>query len=361
MTAITYLEHSHAPDAVISDTLLEFYLRCRIRNASDLLTMNWPKISLVTPSFNQAPYLEMTLLSVLEQGYPNLEFIVLDGGSTDGSVDIIRKYESQLALWRSKPDDGQYSAVLEGFSRSTGEILGWINSDDRLLPHSLQTVASIFLNHPETEWITGLPTVIDVYGTATVPDEAPLWCRGLFLNKHYKFIQQESTFWRRSLWEKAGATLRTESTLAGDLELWVRFFRHAVLQSVRYHFGAFRQQPDQKTAHRLEAYCSEAEAILDQELEFYRASGAPPLRMAPPLLSLKPSDIRSIASVKPLESHAEDLLAALTLGDFNQAAVFTNSISSAMPECFAALQLQAVCESFRGDSIGGEAIVKNAS
>ncbi|MDA1275118.1 MAG: glycosyltransferase [Verrucomicrobia bacterium] len=323
--------------------------------------MNWPKISLVTPSFEQAPYLEQTMRSVLEQGYPNLEYIVMDGGSKDGSVDVIRRFESRLAYWQSRPDDGQYAAVLEGFKRSTGDILGWINSDDLLLPHSLQTVASIFLNHPRTEWITGLPTVIDESGTATVYDDTPLWCRGLFLHKQYKFIQQESTFWRRSLWEKAGATLRTESALAGDLELWVRFFRHAVLHSVRYLFGAFRRQPDQKTASRLEAYCAESEDILDKELEFFEQSGSPFLLPAPPRLLLGSSDLRPLPSDKPLEALCNELFEAIETNDFNRAAALANGVSSAMPESFAALQLQAVCESFRGNSINAEAIIKNAS
>ena len=321
----------------------------------------WPKISLVTPSFEQAPYLEQTLLSVLEQGYPNLEFIVMDGGSRDGSVEIIKRFESRLAYWRSHSDQGQYAAVLEGFNRSTGEILGWINSDDRLLPHSLQTIASIFLNNPATEWITGLPTVIDESGTATVYDDTPLWCRGLFLQKQYKFIQQESTFWRRTLWEKAGATIRTDSTLASDLELWVRFFRHADLCSVRYLFGAFRKQPDQKTAHRLESYCTEAEEILDKELEFFRQTGSPYLRPAPPRLLLGPGDLLPIESGRTVEAQCEELFAALEQNDFDCAAALANAISAALPQSFASLQLQAVCESLRGSAINGEAVIKNAS
>ena len=321
----------------------------------------WPKISLITPSFEQAPFLEQTLLSVLEQGYPNLEYIVMDGGSKDGSVDVIKRFESRLAYWQSRPDDGQYAAVMEGFKRSTGDILGWINSDDRLLPHSLQTIASIFLNNPESEWITGLPTVIDESGTATVYDDTPLWCRGLFLQKQYKFIQQESTFWRRALWEKAGATIRTDSTLASDLELWVRFFRYADLCSVRYLFGAFRKQPDQKTAHRLEAYCGEAEDILDKELQFFHQSGSPFLRPAPPRLLLGPEDLLPVEGSKKVETLCAELFSALEARDFTSAAALSNAVSAAIPNSYASLQLQAVCESFQGNSVNGEAIIKNAS
>src|SRR5215469_5586779 len=93
-----------------------------------------PKISIVTPSFNQAEFLEETIRSVLDQNYPNLEYVVVDGGSTDGSVDIIKKYAHRLAWWVSEPDDGQYAAINKGFKHSSGEIMAWINSDDKYLP-----------------------------------------------------------------------------------------------------------------------------------------------------------------------------------------------------------------------------------
>lgn len=95
----------------------------------------WPKISIVTPSFNQGQYIEETIRSILLQGYPNLEYIVIDGGSTDGAVDVIRKYEKWLTYWVSEPDKGQADAINKGLERCTGEIFNWINSDDILLPN----------------------------------------------------------------------------------------------------------------------------------------------------------------------------------------------------------------------------------
>lgn len=123
-----------------------------------------PKISIVTPSYNQAQFLEETILSVLKQDYPNLEYIIMDGGSTDGSVDIIRKYEDKLAYWVSKPDKGQADAIYRGFEKSTGEILGWINSDDYYLPGAFNAVGRFFQLKPTTKFLVGNVLIVDSKG-----------------------------------------------------------------------------------------------------------------------------------------------------------------------------------------------------
>lgn len=233
---------------------------------------NTPKITIVTPSFNQAEYLEECIDSILSQNYPNLEYIIMDGGSTDGSTEIIKKYEKYLAYWQSKPDGGQYSAINEGFRRSTGEIMTWLNSDDKLHPGALEKVAHIFTTKADVEWIMGRPNSINSDGTqARVFDYLPLWSREKYLVKEYRnpYIQQEGTFWHRSLWEKSGGYLRTDLQMAADLELWTRFFRHTQLYTVDALLGAFRKQPNQKTANFLEVYHQEAEYILDQERVFF--------------------------------------------------------------------------------------------
>src|SRR5713226_10002943 len=118
----------------------------------------WPRITLVTAVRNGARYLEDTIRSVISQGYPNLEYIVVDGVSADSTLDIIRKYESHLASWVSQPDKGVYDALNTGFARSTGDIMGWLNASDQLHIKSLFVVGSVFAALPSVEWITGRPT-----------------------------------------------------------------------------------------------------------------------------------------------------------------------------------------------------------
>src|ERR1039457_1034429 len=125
--------------------------------------MKYPKISIVTPSFNQAEFLEQTICSVLSQKYPNLEYVVIDGGSTDGSVEIIKKYADKLTYWVSEKDDGQYAAINKGFSYTTGDIMGWINSSDILLPWTFSILAEIFENYTQIQWLSGAPTSLGKY------------------------------------------------------------------------------------------------------------------------------------------------------------------------------------------------------
>jgi len=117
--------------------------------------MEYPRISIVTPSYNQAKYLPETIESILRQDYPNLEYIIVDGGSRDGSVDVIRRYERHLAWWVSEKDSGQSEAINKGFAKSTGELFNWINSDDLLFPGALHRLAEAFRNHPDTAMVVG--------------------------------------------------------------------------------------------------------------------------------------------------------------------------------------------------------------
>ena len=201
--------------------------------------MSTPRISIVTPSFNQAPFVEHTLRSILDQNYGNLEYIVIDGGSTDGSVEIISQYAPQLAYWVSEPDDGHGNALNKGFKRSTGEIMAWLNSDDIYFPWTLQTVAEIFASHPEVSWISSHAcAILDQKGRIVTADRKYNNKYSYLLGRHN--VPQESTFWRSSLWERAGGYINEDYKLMVDGELWSRFFAHARLYNVRCMLGGFR-------------------------------------------------------------------------------------------------------------------------
>jgi glycosyltransferase involved in cell wall biosynthesis len=233
---------------------------------------SWPKISLVTPVFNSARYLEATLRSVLSQGYPNLEYIVVDGGSTDGSLDIIRAYESQLHAWISEPDRGMYDAINKGFARSSGELMGWISATDMLHAGSLFVVGSVFRTFPQVEWITGRPTGFSDDGMAAEILKLRRWSGWAFLAGANRYIQQESTFWRRSLWERAGSRVDDSRRSASDFELWVRFFRYAELYSVDALIGGFRSHPDSLGLQNLAECHRIHEEILENEISSMKGS-----------------------------------------------------------------------------------------
>lgn len=231
-----------------------------------------PKISIVTPSFNQARFLDETILSVLDQAYPNLEYAVVDGGSSDGGTEIIGRYRDRLTWSCSEADGGQYDALNKGFEKTSGEIMGWLNSDDKYLPWTLSVVADIFRQFPEIEWLTTLyPMVWNEAGLAVrCTKRGPFSSRAFFEGDNLPgpgrfttgWIQQESTFWRRSLWERAGSGLDASLKYAGDYDLWTRFFKCAELYAADVPLGGFRRHGDQKTAREPDAYRDEAERVL---------------------------------------------------------------------------------------------------
>ena len=229
----------------------------------------YPKITVVTPNHNQVKFLETTIQSVLNQKYPNLEYIIIDGGSTDGSVDIIKKYEDSLCYWESQLDNGMYEAINKGFTMATGEIMCWINSDDILWPNSLHNVRCAFVNNPNVHWLQGFPTVIDEKGEV-IFKRAPVYSKFYFylLNhlKSFSFIQQESTFWTKVLWEKAGGYLSSDYQLASDFDLWMRFFNIEKLYCTKTTLGAFRSRKGQQSSNK-DLYLKEASLSLQKNFK----------------------------------------------------------------------------------------------
>lgn len=201
--------------------------------------MTLPRISIVTPSLNQGQFLEETIRSVVEQSYPNLEYVVIDGGSTDGSVEIIRKYDSQISYWESVPDKGHAHAINKGFARTSGDIMAWINSDDKYTPWAFKAVAEVFEKFPHVNWIVGFNSYWNAQGAMTYAWRQPKNIHD-FLIGNYRWIQQESVFWRRCLWEKSGSQINQDFRLAVDGELWSRFFLHDELYSLDCILGGYR-------------------------------------------------------------------------------------------------------------------------
>lgn len=230
---------------------------------------NLPKITIVTPSFNQGKYLEETICSVLDQGYPNLEYIVIDGGSTDDSVSIIRKYETQLAYWISEKDNGLYDALQKGFARSTGQIMAWINADDMYHYKCLFTVADIFGKFQDVNWLMGTNTFFDQAGRAFLYDDLPYGQRWSKLRMQLfdgRFIQQESVFWQRELWERAGSYIDPNYSLAADFELWMRFMRYEKLYTTSYMLAGFRfRTENQKSYEQRDQYLKQVSDVLTRE------------------------------------------------------------------------------------------------
>ena len=230
------------------------------------------RLSIVTPSFNQARFLEAAMQSVLRQPGPPPEYVVMDGGSTDGSAEIIQRHTASLAHWQSAPDAGQYDAVTRGFARTSGEIMAWLNSDDLYCPWAFSVVREIFEALPEVQWLTTTMQIRwDSEARPVRTLHVPGYARSAYLlGEHLPakgafalgWIQQESTFWRRSLWEKAGAQIGAGYPLAGDFELWARFFQHAELYAVETPLGGFRFHGDQKTGGDRMDYLTEAERAL---------------------------------------------------------------------------------------------------
>lgn len=222
-------------------------LRLPAHYARSIHVKHPPKISIVTPSFKQAEYIERTIKSVLDQNYPNLEYYVQDGGSQDGTEDILRSYTDKLTGWESRPDSGQSHAINLGMQKTTGEIMAWLNSDDILLPGALAYISDYFSRHPDVDVIYGHRILIDEHD-----QQIGRWMLPAHDNDVLSwsdFIPQETLFWRRSIWEKVGGQIDESFRFAMDWDLLIRF-RDAGARFARLprFLGGFRIHMRQKTS-----------------------------------------------------------------------------------------------------------------
>jgi glycosyltransferase involved in cell wall biosynthesis len=222
-------------------------------NEKDLLNRNhsWPRISIVTPSFNQGEFLERTILSVLNQNYSNLEFIIIDGGSTDGSVEIIKKYEHYLAYWVSENDNGQSDAINKGFQKSTGEILAWLNSDDVYLSNTLYSIAEVFRKRKSVEIVYGNRYIIDEHDNV-ISERRVTHYSAFMVTLGVLYggfgVYQPASFWRRGTHEKVGG-VDISLKFCMDTDLFIRFaLSNSRFKFLREYLTAFRIHSSSKTS-----------------------------------------------------------------------------------------------------------------
>ncbi len=197
-----------------------------------------PLVTVVTPSFNQARFIEETICSVLEQDYPRIEYILVDGGSTDGSLEVIRRYADRLAWWTSEPDRGQTDAINKGFAHAQGEILAWLNSDDTYLPGAITEAVDFLQANPQAGMVYGDADLVDESGAiiGKFPARQTDYRR---LRQGYVHIPQQTSFFRASLWQRVGP-LDPSFYFAMDYDLWVRLARLAPLCYYPRTWATFR-------------------------------------------------------------------------------------------------------------------------
>jgi glycosyltransferase involved in cell wall biosynthesis len=213
------------------------------------MTSTFPKVSIITPSYNQARYLEECIQSVLEQDYPNIEYIIIDGGSTDGSVEILQKYSDRLAHWVSEPDNGQSAGINKGLRRATGDIWAWLNSDDYYMPGAVSKAAAFLEGHPDTGIVYGDCNEVAKDGSFLCKRTPPIFKYTDFLLSLEDFIPSSSTFVTRPVYEHVGEMDETMHFLM-DHDYWLRAGSVTKIGYLPEILSSFRVYPEAKSYRR---------------------------------------------------------------------------------------------------------------
>ena len=222
----------------------------RTTNPSVEIMKKYPRISIITPSFNQGNFIEQTILSVLSQDYPNLEYLVADGGSSDATLDVLAKYSGKVT-WISEADEGQTDAINKGLRRATGSVVGYLNADDLLLPGTLKRVGEVFINHPQTCWVTGKCRIVDeenneIRRPITVYKNTLLGLHSFSLLLMTNYISQPATFWRKDASESIGY-LDENLRYVMDYEYWLRLYSKSPPVFIPEYLAAFKIHQSSKT------------------------------------------------------------------------------------------------------------------
>ena len=233
------------------------------------------RLCMVTTNFNYGAYLGECMTSIINsRGFDRVDYVVMDGGSTDNSVDVIKNHASKLKHWQSKKDAGMYHAIQAGFALSDAPYMGWLNSDDQLAPWAIQTALDIFDQLPEVRWITSrFPMQARADGVVIKADFVPgvdEW--GFYNGEHVRslglpssgWIVQDCTFWRRDLWDEVGGAFDLSLKLAGDFELWARFLQKTPLYVVPVPFGIYRMHGNNAAITRRDEYRDECVKVLNR-------------------------------------------------------------------------------------------------
>lgn len=208
------------------------------------------RISIITPSYNQTSFIERTIQSVLSQNYPDLEYIIMDGGSTDGTVEILKRYSDQI-IWKSEKDNGQSTAINKGLKIATGEIVAYLNSDDTYTPETLEKVADFFKKTPNSKWVYGQCRIIDEKDKEI--RKSITWYKNWLLKKYSypkllaeNFISQPATFWRRELLTEIGY-FNEEEHFCMDYEYWLRLGQKYAPGVILKYLANFRYHSNSKS------------------------------------------------------------------------------------------------------------------
>lgn len=224
------------------------------------------KITIITVCFNMEKYIRATLESILSQDYPNLEYIVLDGGSTDDTLAILSEYKGRISEIISEKDEGQYHAIQKGMDMATGDIVAWLNADDIYMPWTFSLVNKLFSKYENINWIIGRQAFINSNGDCcgisgnTAGHPRNFIKNGLFRSHLGGYLQQENMFWRRSLWSRSGG-LNLSLKLAADFDLWRRFAQQTDLVSVSVPLAAWRKRSGQRSTANHQLYEDEVEQV----------------------------------------------------------------------------------------------------
>lgn len=228
-----------------------------------------PTVTIVTPSWNSVEFIERTIRSIVSQTYKNIEFIVVDGGSTDGTLDVLKRHTDEISWWVSEKDNGMYHAINKGLARASGEIVAYLNSDDIYYPETISQVVSIFSECPEADLIYGDLDFIDAKDSILYKQKYPNFSAKHFANANYSMIGQPASFWRSSLLKKIGG-FDESFKMAADFDFFVRAGSAGKILRVDRTFAAFRVHEKSLTSRQLQLNFSEIELMREKHGVAYK-------------------------------------------------------------------------------------------